>query len=30
MALLKVCTVAIKSVNHQLLKMSLRHDINIF
>ena len=28
--LLKVCTVAIKIINHQLLKVNWRHDINIF
>ena len=28
--LLKVCTVAIKIINHRLLKVNWRHDINIF
>ena len=30
LVLLKVCTVAIKIVNHQQLKMNWRHDINSF
>ena len=28
--LLKVCTVTIKNINHQLLKVNWCHDINIF